>query len=135
MDLYLRPTTDGGEIEILPNGDPKMTQGLFTAAYISLFSDPYWGNAVSDSEERYRSNINSIFQQSVSNQTRLDIIEGAKDALQWMIDAGVASSVRVAAEIATKSRINIKITITEPSGESTDVSYSLNWQAQEVEQK
>ena len=133
MDLYLKPTVDGGEIEILPNGDPRTTQGLFTAAYISLFSDPYWGNSVSDISERYQSQLNSIFQQSVSNQTRLDVIEAAKDALRWMLDENIASRIDVIAEIETKSRINVKATIYEPSGESVQIAYALNWQGQEVE--
>lgn len=134
MDLYLKPTTDGGQIEILPNGDPRTMEGLFTAAYISLFTNPYWGNAISDSPQRYRSELNEIFKQTVSNQTRLDAIEAAKDALQWMIDEGVASNIQVIGEIETKSRINIKISIFEPSGEETQIAYALNWQAQEVEQ-
>lgn len=132
MDLYLYPSQDGGEIEILQNGDPRTTSAIYTSAYISLFSSPYWGNSISNAGARYLSQLNELFAQPLSNSTRLDVIEATKDALAWMIEAGLASRIEPIAEIASATRLNMKNTILEPSGESTEIAYSLNWTAQEV---
>lgn len=133
MDLYLKPTNDGGNIELLQNGDPQTTGGLYTAVYLSLFTNPFWGNAVAGRLGRYQSELSEAITGSLSNQTRLNVIEASKQALAWMIESGIAQSIEVTAEIATLSRLNLLVVITKPSGEAVQTAYALNWDAQEVE--
>jgi phage gp46-like protein len=129
----LKLTITGGTPDItIVNGKPETTDGLFNAVFLSLFTPPYWGNAVSGQEERYSSTIPEIMSRPLTATARLDVIAAAKDALSWMIDEGVADEIEVAAELQGSGRLNLAVTISEPSGDST-FAYALNWDAQEVE--
>ena len=51
-DIQIVHTDDGGAITF-SSGQPDMEQGLATAVYISLFTEPgWWGNAVSSPDEQ-----------------------------------------------------------------------------------
>ncbi|KKK70653.1 hypothetical protein LCGC14_2921800, partial [marine sediment metagenome] len=70
-DVKLFPTEDGGNITI-KNGQPYMDDGLETTAYISLFSGDYWGNAISERDEKCESKLETLFSRTLTNQARLD---------------------------------------------------------------
>lgn len=133
-DIYLQPTEDGGQLNII-NGKPEMTGGIETAVYLSLFTGPWWGNAISESEsQEYNSTIPEIINSGVvTNSVRLKIIEAAEEALQWMITDGVAERIEADAEIKTGGQIYLSVTIYEPQKTTpVQVSYGLNWEAQEA---
>jgi len=66
-------------------------------------------------------------------QTKLDVIEAAKNALVWMTDDGIADRIEVRAEIPQAGTLYLAITIYEPeSADGVDYKYALNWEAQEV---
>jgi phage gp46-like protein len=131
-DLYLMPTDDGGQIEIV-NGKPTMTDGLMVAVYLSLFTPAWWGNAASVPAEQYTGNLSEVLDGPLTLQTRLDVIAAAKMALQWMLNEGIASRVTIDAEIRTSTRLDLLVVITEPGGQSASQRYAMNWAAQEVE--
>ena len=132
-DLYLQPTQDGGEL-IIENGKPQMTSGLENAVYLSLFTAPWWGDSVSEQSEKYSSTISEVMNSgALALQTKLDVIEAAKNALVWMTDDGIADRIEVRAEIPQAGTLYLAITIYEPeSADGVDYKYALNWEAQEV---
>ena len=129
-DLYLIPTSDGSEISVT-DGKPRMTSGLETAVYLSLFTESYWGNTISDIPERYASRVPVLMNRPLTNQTRLAMIDAAKNALQWMIDERVADTITVEAEIAAVGQLNIRVQINEPENQEA-FAYGINWDAQEA---
>ena len=131
MDIKLTPTADGGEITLI-NGSAETTEGLFTAVYISLLGAAWWGNAISETPEKLNSELIAIMSEPLTNKARLNTIEAIKDALQWLLDEGIANSIEVEAEIPNPSRLNLRIIIEEPD-RTEDFIYALNWDAQEAE--
>lgn len=132
-DIYLKSTCGIPDIVIV-NGLPTLTDGLDNAVYLSLFMPDFWGNAISEENERYSSEIPVIMaEQNLTNQTRLDIIEEAKSSLSWLTELGIAESVEVTAEIPEVGRLYLAVTITEPEQvDGVPFAYSLNWDAQEI---
>ena len=51
------------------------------------------------------------------------------DALQWMVNDGVAKSVKCSAEIVDDEVMSIQITIERPDGESVAMLYEIKWKA------
>jgi len=131
-DIYLK-TEEIADMVII-NGVPQLTDGLDNAVNLSLGMPDYWGNDISDDDQKYESEIPKIMaEQALTNQTRLDIIEEAKKSLQWMIDLGIASNIDVRAEIPEIGSLYLAVTITEPEADDPSTfAYSLNWDAQEI---
>ncbi len=132
-DLYLKPTTDGGEL-VIENGKPQTTDALETSVYLSLFTSDYFGNAFSEKSEKVDSRLFEIMNSNpLTLQTKLDAIAEIKRVLQWMIDDNIASEILVRGEITQPGRLNIAITIQKPEIDDPAIyRYSLNWDAQEV---
>lgn len=130
-DLYLNPTTDGAEL-IISNGKVKTTSAIETAVFLSLFTPQSWGDMTRPSSERYKSRILQIMRETVSNRTRLALIQAAKDALAWIVNDGIAESIEVDATIQSASRIDLSIIITAPDRDET-LTYAVNWDAQAAE--
>lgn len=128
-DLYLIPTSSGGDITIT-DGQPQMTSGIETAVYLSLFTAGYWGNAISD--EQYASEMEDLFARPLTNQTRLAVMDEAKRLLAWMVENGIAQEIEVRAEIPSVGVLHLAITIHEPGGAEETIAYALNWEAQEA---
>ncbi|MDC7218650.1 MAG: hypothetical protein PQJ59_01845 [Spirochaetales bacterium] len=132
-DLQLVYSDGAPDIEVV-NGMPKMSGGLSNAVYLSLFVSEWWGNSESETEEKFISEIPEILVSNpLTNQTRLNIIEAAQESLSWMIDLGIAAEIEITASIPSKGTLNLAVEITEPEqDESTNFTYALNWDAQEV---
>lgn len=124
-DVLLRQTDDGGEI-FVENGLALMSDGLETAAYLSLFGGneadggdtaglamQWWGN-IDEPEpaRRYRSETQALLRALPAVPRNLRRLEqaAARD-LAWMIAAGVARSVDVAATIPAVNRVQLTVTI------------------------
>ena len=125
-DLYLEPGPDGADI-IIDGGEPRLTGGLGNAVYLSLFTESWWGNEVSEPSERYDSLLPSVLRGILTNQMRLDAIEAARSALAWMVDERVADRVEVMARIISSSVLEITVTVFQAGDEQR---YSHNWDAQ-----
>jgi len=130
-DVKLIQTDDGGDIEFIA-GQPVMDQGLETAVYISLFSSDWWGNAISEQNEKLESKLEDIYNRNLSNQTRLDAEEYVRKALEWMIRLGIAKRIDVSASLPTPGWLGLEITIIEPNGSEQNLRYSINWAKQRV---
>jgi phage gp46-like protein len=130
-DMYLTPTADGPEVEI-DNGKLRVTSALEVAVYLSLFTPQSWGDMAQNTANRYTSRIPEIMRgRTVSNQTRVALIQAAIDALAWMTRDGVADEVQADAVIESARRIDLTVTISRPEGD-TDFVYAVNWDAQEA---
>lgn len=129
-DVLLRQTLDGGEITV-ESGLVLMSEGLETAAYLSLFGGnqddagdaaserlEWWGN-VDEPEpaRRYRSETQWLVQRLPAVPRNLRRVEqaAARD-LAWMLETGLATAVEARASIPAKDRIGLAVTITTPTG-------------------
>jgi phage gp46-like protein len=130
-DLFLNPTLDGAEL-VISTGKVKTTSAIETAVFLSLFTPQTWGDMARPSGERYKSRVPQVMSNTVSNRTRLSLIQAAKDALAWMLSSGVAATVDVDATIQNASRIDLSIIITAPDGDES-FTYAVNWDAQTAE--
>lgn len=124
-DVLLRHEPDGGNIDYV-NGQAVMSDGLETAAYLSLFggneqdsgdeSDnalQWWGNLTeSDQAHRLRSRTQYLLRNLPlipSNLKRLE--EAAALDLAWFVDAGPASYVGVTVRQTGVNAVEFAISI------------------------
>ena len=140
-DVLLFQTTDDGEINV-ENGIVKLSGGLETAAYLSIFGgnedddgrdlNPFnwWGNiGVIDKAEQYHSKTQNLLQSIPAIPNNLIRIEdAAKSDLKWFIDKKVASSIEVLASIPALNKIKLVINITADGIESS-FEFTENWKA------
>lgn len=123
-DVLLRNTVDGGEI-LVENGVCRMSDGLETAAFLSLFGgneqDPgdadstesWWGNVgEADPARRYRSETQFLLRSLPATPSNLRRIEqaAARD-LDWMVSSSVAKSIEVTARIPGLNRVAVDVKI------------------------
>jgi phage gp46-like protein len=131
-DIYLNPTADGADIAI-DNGKLRTTSALEVAVYLALFTPETWQDMPRDSANRYTSRIPEIMRgQTVSNRTRIALMQAAVEALAWMIRDGIADEVVADAAVVSSRRIDLTVTITRPDG-GDEFAYALNWDAQNAE--
>jgi len=123
-DVLLQQTPDGGDISV-EAGLFLMSEGLETAAYLSLFGgneqDPgdsdsteeWWGNLSETEPARtYRSETQYLIRSLAAVPSNLRRIEQAAGRdLQWMLDAGVARSIAASASIPAVGRVALELTI------------------------
>lgn len=122
-DVQLLPTPSGGEVT-WSSGQPVMDAGLMTAVYISLQTMTGWW-----ADPSMGSELQALEEGALTNQVRLDYIEGVRKALAWLVSDGIASAVDVEAEIDGPARLNVLITITEPDGSASTYQYRATWAA------
>ena len=131
----------------LENGDLASDSGLETAVLLSLFSDQragetelppghlnkrgWWGDLFPETTgDRIGSKLWTISRDKASPETSAIAEVRAKQALQWLIDDGVASSVNISAEFDSDKVLRMNITIIRPD-QSEDV-FGFFWDGQEV---
>lgn len=120
------------------NGDFAVDNGLHTAVIVSLFTDRqarrgdvipdglgprgWWGTAFLPFEIGSRL---WLLKRSVMTQAVLNAAQDyAMEALQWMIDYGVAGSVAVQATATGLHSMNLEIVITQKGSSTT---YNETW--------
>ena len=124
-DIRLFQTVNGGEITV-ENGAPQMTDGLDTAAYLSLFGGnendsgltgddarQWWGN-LSETEPAncYRSATQYLLRTLPLIPANLQRIEeAAQSDLAWMTDS-FATDLAVSATMPGPKRIDLDCAIT-----------------------
>lgn len=131
------------------DGDLSTDEGLETAVLLSLFTDRrvldeelekgekdkrgWWGDLISDfSGDLIGSKLWLLDRASASEETRNRAEAYVKEALQWMLDDGVASSVQVLASLVNKSeRIDIDVSIQRPAEKNVFFyRFQLVWDGQ-----
>lgn len=120
-------------------------EGLETAVIISVFSDKrlpngqtpndgtsdprgWWGDLGDEDGVQIGSYLWLLWREKVLPATISRAIEYCKDALQWMIDDGIAKTVNVIGERAGHYQISLGIEILRPTGET--LRYAYLWDGQ-----
>lgn len=122
MDLLLTPE---GDLELVAN-DVAVDTGLWSAVLVSLFSDRrvaaaespdgtlrgWWAERATDP---FGSRLWTIAREKQLPATRVRIESLAHEALQWLVDDGVAERLEVEAEFTEAARVEIRVTIVRGS--------------------
>lgn len=123
MNLLLTDLGDGGEFNF--NGiDFKIDDTLYTPIYLSLFD----GDSFSNIYKKYKSD--ESFEKALNKPVTLANLQNAQtkayNLLQWLLDEGIATEIKVFAYGSKDSKINVDITIKEP--DSIENKYSVFWE-------
>lgn len=150
-DLRLDFTAGRGGDFVITANDLVIDDGLVPSMHMSLLVDSrctddaeipdgsndqrgWWGNALPDIiGDEYGSLLWLLSRQKMTQDVRLKAITYARQAVQWMIDDGIASAIDVVAAFTSPSRLDMQVTVTEPSGSSITHAFSLVWTAQTSE--
>ena len=132
-DIYLKPRTDGQDILLL-NGLPILTSGLDNMIYMLLITGDYWGNTEAGETGLLDSTIPQIMAQgTLTNQSRLNIIEEAKRVTKILVSSGIAERIEITGEIPRVGVMYLAVKTFEPEiEEGTDFNYLLNWDSQKI---
>ena len=126
----LIPTPDGARLDF-SGGQPLMEQGLENAVYLSLFVGDWWGNATVPERDRQASRVQQVADRAtLSNRSRLDIEAAANEALGWMVNDGIAESVRTTAVLVGVQTAELTVTIEQPGASPVILRYQVNWDKQ-----
>jgi phage gp46-like protein len=121
--------------------------GLETSVIISLFSDKrlpdgqtpndgtndprgWWGDLGDADGQQIGSLLWLLWREKVLPATVERAVEYCKDALQWMINDGIASAVNVIGERGGLYQISLGIEILRPAGET--LRYAYLWDGQQA---
>ena len=123
MDVLFSDTGDGGEF-VLEGGDLAGDKSYLNALYLSLFT----GDCYSNIFEKYETN--GDFQKSLSETITIKNLQNTerlgKKATKWMIEEGLAESIEFSAYGNAEEKINVNITISEPTG--NDYPFAVIWE-------
>lgn len=142
-DIAITWTPDGAHGDwSVSDGVLETGSGLTTAVLVSLFTDRvvsaeevpagedrrgWWGDTYR--AEPLGSRLWTLSRRAKSNATLL--LAEAKDmcleALNWMLEDGVAASVQVQTYWITGDAMGIIVTIREPSGATQQAQYAWAW--------
>ena len=125
MDILTQDNGNGAEV-VLDGGDLKGDGTLYNAVYFSLFGGDNFSNVF----EKYETN--NSFEESLNlpiTASNLKTVENnANKLLEWMLKEQVADSIECFAYGNNDNKIEIEITIKEPSGNT--YSFAVVWQNQ-----
>lgn len=127
MDIALQDTGDGAEI-VLSGGDVKGDGSLFNSVYLSLFNGDCYSNALEEHETN--NDFENALNAPITIKNLQEVEKVGKEALKWMLSEGVADSVDVYAYGGESNKIEVQITITEPSKENCQ--FALVWENQKA---
>jgi len=141
-DVLLYQTNDDGEVNVV-NGVMEMAGGLETAVYLSLFggnedddgssggSLGWWGNIdETDPAKEQRSETQYLLRALTATSNNLRRVEQAAGRdLAWMVSAGAASEITVAATIPGVNKLKLSIKIVA-MGEEKTFTFLQNWKAE-----
>ena len=145
-DLAL--TYRNGLIDLdLGDGGASIDDGLYTAVIVSLFSDRraepgdvlpdgtddrrgWWGDIYPDVDgDRIGSRL-WLLAREKQTPAVIRRAEGyAREALQWLIDDGIAGRVDVAGSNPADSVLALSVSIFRPTGERVDFKFDHLWEA------
>lgn len=140
-DALWGPCPDGGDVEFV-DGEPLRSGGLAGAVYISLTGGnqaddgtpgsklAWWGNLLESDENRHiRGRTGTLIAGlPMSSANLLRIETAANDDLAWMLSAGVATEITVAASIEAARRLVIAVTVVSDDKSETFL-FRENWLA------
>jgi len=144
-DILLFQTPDGGNISYI-DGQPEMTGGFASAAFLSLFGGnerddgtdgnqfSWWGNLLeNDRDYKYISETqNLLLGLPITAQSLRRIEQAAERDLEWFLNKNIANSVSVTLSMPDINSINFDITV-KAEGREESFSFVLNWRAMQAE--
>ena len=86
----------------------------------------WWGDTF-EVDDKFGSRLWLLSREKITDQTPLQAKEYAEEALQWLIDDGVAADVVVTVERATFDRLDMSVTITKPSDTTESLRFQNMW--------
>jgi phage gp46-like protein len=139
-DVAMRHTADGGEIDFV-NGAAVLSDGLYTAVYVSLFGGnerdsgragdrlQWWGNLTeADPVRHYRSETQHLLRSIPAIPFNLRRIEDAvKTDLAWLLSERLARSLEAAVTIPKIHAVLIVISGVLATGEKYRLEYGDSW--------
>lgn len=144
MDIAL-VLQEGGEYAdlILVDDDLATDEGLATAVLLSLFPDRraedddtlpsgegrrgWWGDQFAEAEGDLQGSRLWLLERGTADEglaARAE--EYAAEALQWLLDDGVADTVEAVATVGN-GRLDLVVTVIRPSGERADFTFENIW--------
>jgi phage gp46-like protein len=130
-------TIDGAEM-VFVSGQPLMDGGLENAVNISLLTKKGWyGNfLIDDPNKRVGSRYLVAVHQSITLSMLVDSSNAIKQALQWMVDSGIASNVEGVVSNPDGKQLQSIATV-EPPGKDIEVllltKNGTNWIVQKLD--
>jgi phage gp46-like protein len=131
-------------------GDIAKDEGLETAVLISLYTDRrvtvaelppnetdqggWWADTFEQEGDGTGSKIWLLNKSKANDQTIAQMETYAAEALQWMIDDGVARSISIEASYDENKNLLLEISVTKPTGDEPNV-YSLLWDGQNLKRE
>jgi phage gp46-like protein len=132
----------------LANADLAGDDSLYTAVVISLFTDRrardddalpagagddrrgWWGDLLADEEnDQIGSRLWLLGREKTVPEVLRRAREYCAEALQWLIDDGIASKVEIEVERQGRDRLAIGIGIRRPDGSAVTFSFNHLWEA------
>lgn len=148
-DIELVPTsTEFGEVFDfgLENNDLKLEEGLRTAIAISLFTDKrvskdevstdqnqrgWWADVISEIKgDEIGSKLWLLEREKQTPEILTRAIGYAKEALNWLIEDEVASTIEVTASFPMRGFLSIAVFITKPNGEKLNYIFDNAWKVE-----
>lgn len=124
--------------------EPSLEASLIRAVVISLFTwrraatdDPvddderfgWWGDSYPTiADDRIGSRLWLLRRVKLTADTQRDAEFYAREALQWLLDDQQVLEVNVLSERADSHRLNLRVTLTVPSGARLQINSSQLWQ-------
>lgn len=129
-DVLLFQTLNDGDLSIT-DGIVKMTQGLETAVYLSLFSpaDTFLNEAADTKDEKLSSRTNDFIRNKAQSSKNYQLLVQAIEAdLNWLIQNNHARSIDASVSSDGLNRVMISVVIEQDSG-STNLTIPVEWGA------
>lgn len=137
----------GSAIDLrVEQNDLLLDDGLKTAVLISLFTDRradpdelqggdawrrgWWADELADEvNDQHGSKLWLLTREKQTQSVAERAREYCVEALQWLIDDGIAATVKVSTSFPSRGILGIEIEIARPSGQRTDLRFDYVWQA------
>ncbi|WP_299376043.1 phage GP46 family protein [uncultured Kiloniella sp.] len=132
----------------LSEGDLETDEGLQTAVVLSLFTDKrapkntelpagetdrrgWWGDLLNENQGDQIGSLRWLYlREKQTTETLNKIIEADQQALDWLVEDGVARKVVVTGEWIKRGLLAEKILIKKPDGTQSKFSYQTQWDSQ-----
>lgn len=87
----------------------------------------WWADSFNDDGDRFGSRLWLLSRSKITDETLLRAEEYAQEALQWLIDDGVAVSIDMKAERGEKEQLDLVITISQPEQKDLTARFADVW--------
>jgi phage gp46-like protein len=125
---------ENGADLVYRGGQPVMDRGLENAALISLHTREWCGNVLMrEPAQRLGSSYEQENEQPLTVSALARIGAAARQAVQWMLDRGVAKDIQAVSSNPTGRRTQTAVKILPPSNDPVVLltgKYGANWIAQ-----